>query len=264
MELVNPLEHPEWDAWVARFSSAQFFHASHWARVLRDSYGHRPVYLCERNARGNRGGAAIDGSAQPADGSPGECRCRSRIFVFRSGARGTGLREAAVAEGRRRGWCYVEFRSCEDGWPGTLPSVSFWGHRVALESSSTGMFEGMESAVRRGVRKAEKSGLKVQFGADADQMAEYFDLHCQTRRRHGLPPQPFSFFKNIQEKMLQMGQGEVGLVRLDGKPIARCGVPMVWAPGDVQIWRLGLSGPSVAAEQFADVAGHGTLCREGL
>jgi hypothetical protein len=122
------------------------------------------------------------------------------------------LHKAALTEGQRRGWRYLECRSSDDGWPGASPSLSFWGHAIDLRGGVDQLLGGMNAAVRRGVRKAEKAGLKVEFRTDADAIAAYFDLHCNTRRRHGLPPQPFSFFDNVRRTMLSAGQGEVGLV----------------------------------------------------
>ena len=51
-------------------------------------------------------------------------------------------------------------------------------------------------------------------------MESYYRLHCQTRRRHGLPPQPFKLFAAIQEHVLAPGLGCV-ITALDrARPIA--------------------------------------------
>jgi hypothetical protein len=43
---INPLEYPEWDSLLADHPESCFFHGSAWARVLRQTYGHGPLYLC--------------------------------------------------------------------------------------------------------------------------------------------------------------------------------------------------------------------------
>ena len=48
----------------------------------------------------------------------------------------------------------------------------------------------------------------------------YFRLHCLTRRRHGLPPQPFGFFKRIHQHLISRGNGFVVLAHWQGRPIA--------------------------------------------
>jgi hypothetical protein len=43
---VDPLQHPGWDALLSSREDCSFFQSSAWARVLHDTYGHRPLYLC--------------------------------------------------------------------------------------------------------------------------------------------------------------------------------------------------------------------------
>src|SRR5271163_3745081 len=43
---VDPLEYPGWDSLLAAHPQASVFHGAGWARVLRETYGHSPVYIC--------------------------------------------------------------------------------------------------------------------------------------------------------------------------------------------------------------------------
>jgi len=80
--------------------------------------------------------------------------------------------------------------------------------------------QGLEGAMRRGVRKAERTGVKVDFDAGEEAMRTFFRLHCGTRRHHGLPPQPWRFFLNIQRHLLRLGRGFIATARLGGQPMA--------------------------------------------
>jgi len=60
----------------------------------------------------------------------------------------------------------------------------------------------------------------VEFSTELEAMRTFYSLHCQTRHKHGLPPQPFRFFENIWRHLLQHGEGFVGLTRLDSRPVA--------------------------------------------
>jgi hypothetical protein len=51
-------------------------------------------------------------------------------------------------------------------------------------------------------------------------MAAYYRLHCLTRKRQGLPPQPTCFFQNIQEHIIAKNFGFVTLVSYKGTNIA--------------------------------------------
>jgi len=43
--LVNPLVNGEWDEAIRMHRDATIFHSSAWARVLANTYGHRPCYI---------------------------------------------------------------------------------------------------------------------------------------------------------------------------------------------------------------------------
>lgn len=49
---------------------------------------------------------------------------------------------------------------------------------------------------------------------------EFYRLHVQTRRRHGLPPQPLSFFQNIFEEVIRKGLGFVVRASLGPRSVA--------------------------------------------
>jgi hypothetical protein len=53
-----------------------------------------------------------------------------------------------------------------------------------------------------------------------DAMTEFYRLHCSTRRMHGLPPQPFSFFRNINEFIISENLGLVALASYKGEYIS--------------------------------------------
>jgi hypothetical protein len=62
--------------------------------------------------------------------------------------------------------------------------------------------------------------VRVEFGTSQEAVSDFFYLHCLTRRRHGLPPQPFRFFENIRRHILSAGQGFITTARLGKKPLA--------------------------------------------
>jgi hypothetical protein len=215
---VDPLECSDWDAQVAEHPQSSIFHGSGWARVLRDSYGHSPHYFT-RFENGQLAGML------PV----------MEVSSWLTGRRGVSLPftdccpalqdagdlyERAMACGRNRRWKFLECRGGEGAWEGSPTSLSFWGHKIDLATSHATLFERMESAVRRGVRKAERAGVAIQFDTEEESMRTFYHLHCRTRRRHGLPPQPWRFFLNIQRSLLSVGQGFLATARLRGRPLA--------------------------------------------
>jgi lipid II:glycine glycyltransferase (peptidoglycan interpeptide bridge formation enzyme) len=92
--------------------------------------------------------------------------------------------------------------------------------------------------VRRGIRKAEAAGLTVAFDDSLEAIRLYFSLHCGTRRRHGVPPQPLRFFENIARYVFAAGQGFVVVARAAEKPVAAA-VFLHWR--DQAIYKFGAS-----------------------
>ncbi len=114
----------------------------------------------------------------------------------------------------------MECRAGSHSWQGATPSVSFWGHAIDLTAGPEAVFKAFRGAARRGVRKAETAAVSVRFESDQEGMRTFYRLHCQTRVRHGLPPQPFRFFGNIARHVLACGLGFVAVARCGQTPIA--------------------------------------------
>jgi hypothetical protein len=76
------------------------------------------------------------------------------------------------------------------------------------------------SPVRRAIRKAERSDVSAVVARNRSAVGDFYRLHLQTRRRHGLPPHPASFFLNIYEHVIRPGLRFVVLARRGSRPIA--------------------------------------------
>lgn len=132
------------------------------------------------------------------------------------------LHDLAMEHGRKRGWKYFECRS-SSSWnhqADAVESISFHGHVIALDRNEQTLVKQLEGGVRRGIKKAQASGLRVEFETSAEAMRIFYGLHCKTRKRHGLPPQPYRFFANIAQHLMQKDNGFVAMTLYNGKPIA--------------------------------------------
>jgi lipid II:glycine glycyltransferase (peptidoglycan interpeptide bridge formation enzyme) len=116
-----------------------------------------------------------------------------------------------------------------------------------LTAGEDGLFSRLESSVRRAIRKAEKAGVTVEILQSVEAVRIFYSLQCQTRKRHGLPPQPFSFFLNIHRYILSQDMGRVVLARYHGRPIA---ASVYVNLGDRAIYKYGASD-----EAFQDLRG---------
>jgi hypothetical protein len=219
---IDPLRHPAWDSLLAGHSGSSFFHGTAWARVLHEAYGHLPIYFC-RFADGQLEELfPIMEVSSPWTGRRGVSLPFTDVcFPLKTEKHDRrALYELAMEHGRRRRWRYLECRGNGPEWQGATPSLVFYGHVIDLEHGQEALFKSFAGATRRSIRKAESKRLQVEFSNSLDSTRIFYALHCRTRRRHGLPPQPLRFFENIARYILAPGNGFVATARLEDKPLA--------------------------------------------
>jgi hypothetical protein len=225
-ELVDPTRHPAWDEALSGLGARArptFFHSTAWARVLRDSYGYAPLYLLARRAQRVCGVLPLIEVNSWLTGKRGvslpfsdECRP-----LADAAADEKALLEKAIDLGRERGWRRFESQGGGDCLGVDASSLlSFHGHVLDLQRPAADLFASFDQAVRRAIRKAEREGVQVERSATEGGLRDYYALHCQTRQRHGLPPQPWSFFERLQQHVIAREQGFVMLARHQGRPIS--------------------------------------------
>ena len=130
------------------------------------------------------------------------------------------VRDHLVRLAQERRWKHLEIRGSKS-FQGALGSAEkFYGHTLDLRSSAEELATRFASPVRRAIRKAEGSGVKAVVVRSRAAINEFYRLHAQTRRRHGLPPQPVSFFLNIYEHIINRGLGFIVLAQHGPRPIA--------------------------------------------
>lgn len=222
-QAVNPLHDAQWDSKLAAsFPNASPFLQSAWARVLSSTYGYDPHYLvAESDGRLQRILPLIEVRSWLTG-----ARGVSLPFTDTCAALGTSeedlpsLYAELFAVARRRHWKYVELRGTPPLDRQATPSVSFHGHHLGLQPDPAALFSRFDSAVRRAIRKAEHEGVTVDFATSLDAVRIFYRLLGKTRARHGLPPQPWSFFANIHRHILAPGGGTVVIARLRQIPVA--------------------------------------------
>ena len=223
LRVLNPLAVADWDKQLALLPGAGFFHSAAWAGVLYDTYGYSPNYLAGSDSVGNLDSLLplmeVDswltgrrGVALPfTDESAPLCRDSDSFQQ---------LLLAAKQLGRERRWKYLELRGGKKWLPDAPASTAYFHHSLQLQSNPAGLFSGFVDPVRRAIRKAESHHLDVEFSQSLESMQVFYRLLCLTRRRHGVPPQPFPFFAQIQRQILATNQGWIVLARQGKIPVA--------------------------------------------
>jgi hypothetical protein len=219
---IDPLDDPHWDADLASCPGASFFHTTAWARVLKSTYGYTPAYFALRESGRLRSvlpfmevNSWLTGRRGVSLPFTDECAPLAPDFdTFRR------LYQEALVYARVRHWKYIECRGGRSRFGDAPASTSFFGHLLDLRPGADKVFSGFDSPVQRALRKADRSGLTIEFSRDLDAVRAFYHLLAKTRKRHGVPPQPFPFFAAIHRHILAENLGWVVLARHEGKPVA--------------------------------------------
>ncbi len=221
---TDPLKDPRWEALLRRDSRASIFHTAGWLEALRRTYDYKPLVLtlsapnddltngivfCHVRSwlTGHRlvslpfsdhcellGGSTDDVSVLIAE---------LQRYAMQENCRYTELRPVSV----------ISHNQCHQ------PSATYYFHRLDLRPGIEPVFHGFHrDCVQRKIRRAEREALTIVAGRTPELLKQFYSLAVRTRRRHGLPPQPFVWFENLANCL---GTAlTVRIARKDGQPIA--------------------------------------------
>jgi hypothetical protein len=254
----DPLQRADWDSLVSAHPQSQFFHTRAWARVLGESYGHKPFYVCRFGSGRLQEMLPLVEVSSPLTGRRGvSLPFTDFVNPLKSQTASVpALHDLAMDCGRKRKWRYLECRGGDEDWKGSRPSLKFYGHSLDLEPGADAVLGRFSAPHRRGLRKAQSERLEVAFGFDLASMKLFYELHCQTRRRHGLPPQPFRFFENIQRHLLQQGGGFIAIAKTAGEAVAAA---VFFCNGSNALFKFGASN-----EKFLAARPNNLIIWEGI
>jgi GNAT acetyltransferase-like protein len=201
---IDPLKDPRWAALVARHPQSAIFHSVGWIEALRRTYGYEPV--------------AYTTSPPGHDLADGVPFCRIRTWL--TGKRLVSLpfsdhcaplvdtQEALDAilvalqrDLEKENWQYIEMRPSAPAPPirsDFAPAEAFALHMLDLRPGLRELFRGLhKDCVQRKIQRAEREGLYCEQGNSESLLRKFYPLLLKTRRRHGLPPQPIEWFRNL-------------------------------------------------------------------
>jgi len=188
----------EWDDFVRAADGWTHFHRYGWRSVIADSFGHDCPYLAARDERGALVGVLP--LVRVASIVFGRFLV-SMPFLNYGGPLGSddavrALADEAVRIARENRVGLLELRSRRE-LPIDLPA----SHRkitVVLDlvpGDPDAVFNAFKAKLRSQVRKPQKEGVTVKFGAD--QVAPFYGVFARHMRDLGTPVLPKSFFDRI-------------------------------------------------------------------
>jgi len=251
---VSGVEHfngppEEWDAFVRQAPGWTHFHLFGWCRVIARVHGHECLALAVRAADGRLAGvlplvrvkSLVFGHylvSMPFVNYGGPLGSADAVRAL--AAHAVGLAEAGGAR-------LLELRSREP-----LPIDLAVSHRkitVVLDLPDGGpdaLFNSFKGKLRSQVRRPQKEGVTVRFGAD--QVAPFFAVFAQHMRDLGTPVQPGALFEALAAEF--GGDAWFGCAWLGGTPIA-CGLGFRWGDEFEMTWASALAAHNAIAPNMA-------------
>ena len=77
-----------------------------------------------------------------------------------------------------------------------------------------------QSCIRRKIKKADKLGILMKEATDDSGLRAFYNLHTAVRKKHGLPPQPYRFFRNMLHQLKSDGVISIPVVEYGGQTVA--------------------------------------------
>ena len=221
-DIVNPLADSGWDEFVSSHPRASVFHTSSWARLLVETYGYKPIYLAQRKNGALRSAIPVMEVPRAISG----CRAVSLPFtdycdpLFDPEISLESVEEMMLSAGMQNGWRTFELR-CMDCTFNNIPaSTLHFSHMLSLDRNVQRLRSTLRDGTRGSIKKAEKEGVTVELSSNQEAMANFYKLNCLTRREHGLPPQPWRFFRKLAREIERRKIGMVAIGTYQGQPVA--------------------------------------------
>ncbi len=224
--VLDPLADRRWEVLLAQHPRAGVFHSRAWLRALRDTYDFRPLAF------------TTSPPAAPLANAIVFCEVRSWLTGRRLVSlpfsdhcdflTSTAEEEAAILDFAQRnavqnGARYVELRptltfleSASAPWH---PAARFCLHRLSLDLSEEALFGRLhKTCLQNKIRRAGREHLTLEQGRSLIHLRVFYRLLVQLRRRHGVPPQPFAWFRNLASAM---GDSlEISIANYNARPVA--------------------------------------------
>ena len=200
-----------WNAFAASNPWANVFHHPSWARLLAECYGYRPFVVVVRDADGTiSAGLPMMEVSSPLTGRrwmslPFTDHCSPLCRDVESLGE---LTNSLVEMSQSSKIPMIEVRWELPAHPSIRSYSHFVLHTCKLAPDFDSVADRFHAMHRRNIKTAKKRGVRIKWGRERDHLREFYRLHLQTRRRQGIPIQPWRFFESVGA-LLEQGLGFV-------------------------------------------------------
>jgi Acetyltransferase (GNAT) domain len=222
LQIVDPETDQRWDDYVQTHPKGLIYHHSAWRRVLESSFGYQPYYAAlQDSSRGQFQGvlplmmAGSKISGRRLISLPFTSHCTPLLD-------GLDLEELVDCLGRQcPGLGYLELRFLGPAQPRLESRKDYVTHSLELGPGPERLFKKFHpTSIRQRIKRAERNGLKFRLAETENDLKEFFKLHIDVRKKHGLPPHRYAFFSNMWRILKPKGMLLLPIVEHDGRAVA--------------------------------------------
>jgi hypothetical protein len=225
---IDPLADPRWGDFIQGQPHASVFHTAAWLQALKCTYGYTPVvYTTAPPGDKLRNGLAF---CQIQSWLTGK-RLVSLPYSDHCELLGESKEEISflihcLQNARQdESWKFVEVRPVRqdfvslDNGQGFTPEETFFVHLLDLSRDIDSIYADLDKdCVQRRIQRAQRGGLVEECGKSEILLKQFYRLFVITRSRHGLPPIPYAWFRNLIQ---YFGDAlEIRLASKDSTPVS--------------------------------------------
>ena len=204
---IDPTKDARWTAFVERHPRASIFHTQGWLQALRHTYGYETVAFTTSPPTGELQNGLVfchvDSwlTGRRLVSLPFSDHCEP---LCDSAEELNFLVRFLQCAAERHGWKYLEIRPIDESFTRTdetgrfVVASRYFLHSLSLCPELDQLFRGFDrDSVQRRIGRAEGAGLEEKCGRSEELLRAFYSLFILTRRRHHLPPTPYTWFQNL-------------------------------------------------------------------
>jgi hypothetical protein len=100
----------------------------------------------------------------------------------------------------------------------TVDCFASW--KLHLDHASQGLERNLAANFRRNLRRASREAIGIEHGSGLEYLQRFYRMQLASRRSFGLPPQPWRFFRLVQETFSAGENFDVWIASKDGRDVA--------------------------------------------
>ncbi len=212
-----------WMAFITSEPQANIFHHPSWMNLMAKCYGYCPFVVVVCDADNNiRAGLPMMEVGSPLTGRrwislPFTDHC---IPLQINGESLNCLADRLVLLSQGQGAPQIELRCEFPPEPAIRSCSAHVLHTLPLCPDSELVASHFHATHRRNIKVAQKRGVRIERGERREHLEAFYRLHLQTRRRQGVPVQPWKFFDILGGLLIEPGLGFVLLAYKDDECLA--------------------------------------------